>query len=95
MSINIYVFIFGFCFLVCVALVVPQLNLFISLIGALCSTSLAFVIPIIIDFVTRTQVPKGLGTWIYLKNIVILTIAILGIVTGTYQSVVEIIREFK
>ncbi|KRF82435.1 proton-coupled amino acid transporter-like protein pathetic isoform X1 [Drosophila virilis] len=79
----------------CVALVVPQLNLFISLIGALCSTSLAFVIPVIIDFVTRTQVPKGLGTWIYFKNIAILTIALLGIVTGTYQSIVEIIREFN
>lgn len=79
----------------CVALVVPQLNLFISLIGALCSTSLAFVIPILIDFVSRTQVPKGLGTWIYLKNIAILTVALLGIVTGTYQSIVEIVREFK
>ncbi|ALC49172.1 CG4991, partial [Drosophila busckii] len=78
-----------------VALVVPQLNLFISLIGALCSTSLAFVIPILIDFVTRAQVPKGLGTLIYLKNFAILTVALLGIVTGTYQSIVEIIREFK
>ncbi|EDV91934.1 proton-coupled amino acid transporter 4 isoform X2 [Drosophila grimshawi] len=79
----------------CVALVVPKLNLFISLIGALCSTSLAFVIPVIIDFVTRTQVPKGLGTLIYLKNIGILTIALLGIITGTYQSIVEIIKEFQ
>ncbi|KAH8397772.1 hypothetical protein KR222_000967, partial [Zaprionus bogoriensis] len=79
----------------CVALVVPQLNLFISLIGALCSTSLAFVIPVLIDFVMRAQVPKGLGTLIYLKNIVILTVALLGIVTGTYQSIVEIIKEFK
>lgn len=80
---------------VCVALVVPQLNLFISLIGALCSTSLAFVIPVLLDFVIRTQVPKGLGTFVYLKNIFILTIAVLGIVTGTYQSIVEIINEFN
>lgn len=80
---------------VCVALVVPQLNLFISLIGALCSTSLAFVIPVLIDFVIRAQVPKGLGTFVYLKNILILTIAVLGIVTGTYQSIVEIIKEFN
>ncbi|XP_030378761.1 proton-coupled amino acid transporter-like protein CG1139 isoform X2 [Scaptodrosophila lebanonensis] len=79
----------------CVALVVPKLNLFISLIGALCSTSLAFVVPVIIDFVTRTQVPKGLGTWTYLKNLVILIVALLGIVTGTYQSIVEIVREFE
>ncbi|KAH8344781.1 hypothetical protein KR067_007382, partial [Drosophila pandora] len=78
-----------------VALVVPQLNLFISLIGALCSTCLAFVIPVLIDFVIQAQVPKGLGVWSYIKNILILTVAVLGIVTGTYQSIVEIIKEFK
>ncbi|KAL7743361.1 hypothetical protein ACLKA6_008338 [Drosophila palustris] len=78
-----------------VALVVPQLSLFISLIGAFCSTSLAFVIPVLIDFVIRTQEPKGLGTLIYLKNIAILIIAVLGIVTGTYQSIVEIVNQFK
>ncbi|XP_068154918.1 proton-coupled amino acid transporter-like protein CG1139 isoform X2 [Drosophila tropicalis] len=78
-----------------VALVVPQLNLFISLIGSLCSTCLAFVIPVLIDFVTRAQVPKGLGHWIYLKNIVILAVAVLGIVAGTYQSIVDIVKEFN
>ncbi|XP_015041474.1 proton-coupled amino acid transporter-like protein CG1139 isoform X2 [Drosophila persimilis] len=78
-----------------VALVVPQLNLFISLIGALCSTCLAFVIPVLIDFVVRAQVPKGLGHWSYAKNLLILAVALLGIVTGTYQSIVEIIRQFK
>ncbi|KMZ10285.1 proton-coupled amino acid transporter-like protein CG1139 isoform X1 [Drosophila simulans] len=78
-----------------VALVVPKLNLFISLIGALCSTCLAFVIPVLIDFVTRAQVPKALGVWSYIKNILILTVAVLGIVTGTYQSIVEIVKEFK
>jgi len=78
-----------------VALVVPKLNLFISLIGALCSTCLAFVIPVLIDFVTRAPVPKGLGAWSYIKNILILTVAVLGIVTGTYQSIVEIVKEFK
>ncbi|KAH8411631.1 hypothetical protein KR215_007697, partial [Drosophila sulfurigaster] len=77
-----------------VALVVPELSLFISLIGALCSTSLAFVIPVLIDFVIRAQEPKGLGTLVYLKNIAILIIALLGIVTGTYQSIVEIINKF-
>ncbi|XP_037937740.1 proton-coupled amino acid transporter-like protein pathetic [Teleopsis dalmanni] len=77
-----------------VALAVPKLSLFISLIGAMCSTSLAFVIPVLIDFVVRAQVPKALNFWIYLKNIVIMLIAVLGIVTGTYQSIVEIIKAF-
>lgn len=77
-----------------VAVIVPKLGLFISLIGALCSTSLALLIPVIIDFVLRAGVPKALTTWVYLKNMAIVLIALLGIATGTYQSIVEIIQEF-
>ncbi|XP_073832302.1 neutral amino acid uniporter 4 [Musca autumnalis] len=77
-----------------VALLVPKLHLFISLIGALCSTSLAFVFPVFIDFVVRAQTPKNLGTWVYLKNMVILIIALLGIVSGTYESIHEIVKAF-
>ncbi|KAI8127858.1 Proton-coupled amino acid transporter 4 [Lucilia cuprina] len=77
-----------------VALLVPKLHLFISLIGAFCSTALAFVFPVFVDFVIRAQRPKGLNTWVYLKNIVILIIATLGIITGTYESINEIVKEF-
>ncbi|XP_011295206.2 neutral amino acid uniporter 4 [Musca domestica] len=77
-----------------VALLVPKLHLFISLIGALCSTSLAFVFPVFIDFVVRAQTPKNLGTWVYLKNMIILIIALLGIITGTYESIHEIVKAF-
>ncbi|XP_011178902.2 proton-coupled amino acid transporter-like protein pathetic [Zeugodacus cucurbitae] len=77
-----------------VAVVVPKLGLFISLIGALCSTSLALLIPVILDFVLRAGVPKALTTWVYLKNMAIILIAVLGIATGTYQSIVEIIKAF-
>uniref|UniRef100_A0A1L8EDA2 Putative amino acid transporter n=1 Tax=Haematobia irritans TaxID=7368 RepID=A0A1L8EDA2_HAEIR len=78
-----------------VALLVPELHLFISLIGALCSTSLAFIFPVFIDFVVRAQTPKGLGTWVYLKNMAILIIALLGVVSGTYQSIREIVKAFQ
>uniref|UniRef100_A0A1B0A3G6 Amino acid transporter transmembrane domain-containing protein n=1 Tax=Glossina pallidipes TaxID=7398 RepID=A0A1B0A3G6_GLOPL len=77
-----------------VALLVPNLHLFISLIGAFCSTALAFVIPVFIDFVVKAQIPKSLTLWIYFKNMAILLVAVLGIVTGTYESIVEIVRAF-
>ncbi|XP_018786627.1 PREDICTED: proton-coupled amino acid transporter 4 [Bactrocera latifrons] len=89
--------VFRFIMVMCtfgVAVIVPKLGLFISLIGALCSTSLALLIPVILDFVLRAGVPKALTTWVYLKNMAIVLIALLGIATGTYQSVVEIIQEF-
>ncbi|KAM7348057.1 proton-coupled amino acid transporter-like protein pathetic [Cochliomyia hominivorax] len=78
-----------------VALLVPKLHLFISLIGAFCSTALAFVFPVFVDFVIRAQTPKNLGTWVYLKNILILILAMFGIITGTYESINEIIKEFE
>lgn len=77
-----------------VAVLVPKLSLFISLIGAFCSTSLAFLIPVILDFLMRAGVPKALTAWVFLKNMAIIVIALLGIAIGTYQSIVEIVKEF-
>ncbi|KAI9590062.1 hypothetical protein GQX74_008230 [Glossina fuscipes] len=59
----------------CVALLVPNLELFISLIGAFCSTTLAFVIPVFIDFAVKAQTPEELKWYIYVKNVIILIIA--------------------
>ncbi|XP_055843055.1 neutral amino acid uniporter 4 [Episyrphus balteatus] len=78
-----------------VALVVPELGLFISLIGALCSTSLSLLIPVMVDFIHRSGESKSIGAGLYIKNIIILIVAALGIGTGTYQSITEIIKEFK
>ncbi|XP_067639718.1 proton-coupled amino acid transporter 1 isoform X2 [Eurosta solidaginis] len=77
-----------------VAAIVPNLSLFISLLGALCSTSLALLIPVLLDFTQRAGVPKGLTTWVYLKNIAIIGVTVVGIATGTYQSIAEIIKVF-
>ncbi|XP_055913604.1 proton-coupled amino acid transporter 1 isoform X2 [Eupeodes corollae] len=77
-----------------VALIVPALGLFISLIGALCSTSLSLLIPVMVDFIVRSQEQKSIGAYLYLKNILILIVAALGIGTGTYQSLTQIIQEF-
>lgn len=78
-----------------VALIVPELGLFISLIGALCSTSLSLLIPVMVDFIVRYEEEKSIGVGVYLKNLLILAFAALGIGTGTYQSITEIVKEFK
>lgn len=77
-----------------VALIVPELGLFISLIGALCSTCLSLLIPVMVDFIVRAQEEKSIGVCVYLKNIFILIVAALGIGTGTYSSITEIINKF-
>lgn len=73
---------------------VPKLNLFISLIGALCSTALALVFPPMIDLIVAWDTLKGPGATKLLKNIFILLIALLGFSTGSYESISSIVREF-
>ncbi|XP_032308163.1 proton-coupled amino acid transporter 1 [Drosophila ananassae] len=78
-----------------IAELVPALGLFISLIGALCSTALALVFPPVIELIARSEANKGPGFWICLKNLLILLLALLGFSTGTYESLREIILHFN
>ncbi|KAH8291680.1 hypothetical protein KR018_005293, partial [Drosophila ironensis] len=78
-----------------IAELVPALGLFISLIGALCSTALALVFPPVIELIARSEPNKGPGVWICLKNLVILVMALLGFFTGTYESLKQIVLHFN
>lgn len=60
----------------------PNLRLFISLIGSFCSTALALAFPPIIQIIYE-------GTdnwWLLAKNACILLVALLGFLTGTFES---------
>ncbi|KAH8289774.1 hypothetical protein KR054_010777, partial [Drosophila jambulina] len=77
-----------------IAELVPALGLFISLIGALCSTALALVFPPVIELIARSEPNKGPGVWICVKNLVILVLALLGFFTGSYESLKQIVKHF-
>ncbi|KAH8373593.1 hypothetical protein KR200_011400 [Drosophila serrata] len=77
-----------------IAELVPALGLFISLIGALCSTALALVFPPVIELIARSEPNKGPGVLICVKNLVILVLALLGFFTGSYESLKQIIKHF-
>ncbi|KAH3717788.1 proton-coupled amino acid transporter 4-like isoform X1 [Dreissena polymorpha] len=71
------------------AVLVPHLDLLISLVGAFACSSLALIIPPIIDLVTFKR-----GTLIWIKNVTIVLIGVIGFATGTYSSINEIIKQF-
>ncbi|ETN64851.1 amino acid transporter [Anopheles darlingi] len=78
-----------------IAKFVPSLGLFISLIGAFCSTALALIFPPIIELIVGYSAPNERPSgWLLAKNICILLLAVLGFVTGTYESVSKIIEAF-
>ncbi|XP_055607304.1 proton-coupled amino acid transporter-like protein CG1139 [Uranotaenia lowii] len=77
-----------------VAECVPKLSLFISLIGALCSTALALVFPPIIELIVAYSNPQEKpNTFMILKNVFILMLAMLGFFTGSYESLSKIFQE--
>lgn len=74
-----------------VALVVPNLGLLISFIGAICSNSLALLFPVLIEFLVATRDNKPMTGVFMAKNGLILLLAIIGFVSGGYESVKQII----
>lgn len=76
---------------VIVAIAVPNLGPIISLVGAVCFSTLGLFCPAVIETVTYWE--NNLG-WRFWKNVIIVLFAILALVTGSYASVLEIIHEY-
>ncbi|XP_064117193.1 proton-coupled amino acid transporter-like protein CG1139 isoform X2 [Macrobrachium nipponense] len=74
------------------AAAIPNIGLFISLVGAVASSTLAIIFPPIIEMVTFW--PR-LSSFTLLKCICILLFGIFSFVTGTYASVTAIITYFQ
>lgn len=80
---------------VAIAVAIPQLGPFISLVGAVCLSTLGLMFPAIIELVTYWESP-GMGScyWRLWKNFFIILFGILGFITGTITSIEEIVAEF-
>nr|XP_022918530.1 proton-coupled amino acid transporter 1-like isoform X1 [Onthophagus taurus] len=72
---------------------IPYLGLFISLVGAVSSTTLALLFPPIIEIVLHYNISE-LTAWIIIKDGVIILVGLLGCVTGTYESLHSIVNQF-
>eukprot|EP00092_Neocalanus_flemingeri_P083662 GFUD01105026.1.p1 GENE.GFUD01105026.1~~GFUD01105026.1.p1 ORF type:complete len:186 (+),score=49.34 GFUD01105026.1:1-558(+) len=73
------------------AAAIPRLELFISLVGAASSSTLAIMAPPVIDTVTQGNTcswPRAL------KNMAIFTLGFFGFITGSYVSIKNIIKYF-
>ncbi|XP_055303041.1 proton-coupled amino acid transporter 1-like isoform X2 [Sitodiplosis mosellana] len=73
------------------AAVVPKLGPIISLFGAVFSSSLALLIPPLIDFLTFGLQGMGRFYWRLWKNIAIFVLGVLGFIFGAYASIVELV----
>ncbi|XP_075229259.1 solute carrier family 36 member pathetic [Lycorma delicatula] len=80
---------------VLLAVAVPTIGPFISLIGALCFSFLGLIIPVFIEFVTFWDVGFGSCNWIVWKNILVLIFGVLALIFGSYTSILQIIKEYS
>ncbi|KAK9500843.1 hypothetical protein O3M35_002027 [Rhynocoris fuscipes] len=82
------------CFILAAA--VPDLNRFISLIGALCLSTMGLAFPALIQLFTYWYDYDGMRFGLLLlKNSIIVIIAVLGFVIGIVTSIEAIIDDFK
>lgn len=80
---------------VAIAELVPHLNIFISLIGAFCSSALALLVPAIIQVVLAYGTTDGPSYYVLAKNSFITLLGVLGFLTGTYESLAALIKVFN
>ncbi|KAG9508748.1 Proton-coupled amino acid transporter 1 [Fragariocoptes setiger] len=81
------------------AALIPRLDLFISLVGALSSSSLAIIFPPIIEICTfwanEDSDGKAFRFAFMFKNIVIILFGIAGLITGTWVSMNELALAYQ
>ncbi|XP_050315799.1 proton-coupled amino acid transporter-like protein CG1139 [Anthonomus grandis grandis] len=73
---------------------IPLLSLFISLVGAVSSAALALIFPPVLDIVSSMTF-GGMTTYSITKNGLIILIGVVGMVTGTYESISAIVKAFS
>ncbi|XP_029171872.1 proton-coupled amino acid transporter-like protein CG1139 isoform X2 [Nylanderia fulva] len=77
------------------AIAIPRLGLFISLFGALCLSALGIAFPAIIEIcVLWPEMNFGPFKITLIKNILLIAFGLMGLLVGTYVSVVDIVRSF-
>ncbi|XP_066595896.1 proton-coupled amino acid transporter-like protein CG1139 [Prorops nasuta] len=78
------------------AVAIPRLGLFISLFGAFCLSALGIAFPAIIEICVDWPDRKSQPWKIMLiKNLLLIVFGIVGLVVGTYVTVVDIVNSFK
>lgn len=76
------------------AIGIPKLNLFISLVGAIACSTLALIIPPILDFMLFWRSSKH-RVYMFTKNVFILLFGVYIFVSGTLVSIEDIIKYYQ
>lgn len=79
---------------VIVALAIPNLDAFISLVGAVFFSFLGIAIPAIVETISCWEGHLGFLYWRLIKNIILFVFSMLALVTGSYVAINDIIKDY-
>jgi proton-coupled amino acid transporter len=74
---------------------IPKLGLFISLVGAVSSSTLALIFPPLINILTTWHTGYGKYHWALWKDLSLMLFGTIGFLAGTYVSVENIINDVE
>uniref|UniRef100_A0A1B6C3V7 Amino acid transporter transmembrane domain-containing protein n=1 Tax=Clastoptera arizonana TaxID=38151 RepID=A0A1B6C3V7_9HEMI len=77
------------------AVLIPRLELFISLFGALCLSALGIAFPALIEICVLWPHSFGKFKYILIKDILLFIVGILALFIGTYTSIYGIVKSFQ
>jgi proton-coupled amino acid transporter len=77
---------------VVLAVAVPTISPFISLIGALCFSILGLIVPAFIEVITYWDNGLGRWRWRLWKNVVVSVFGLMALLFGSYTSIKEIAK---
>ncbi len=77
------------------AILIPNLQIFISLFGTFCSSTLSFFIPILIETIYLYPNGYGIFRWKLIVNSILFCLYVLVLVSGSYENVIAIMKLYS